>query len=452
MRAAAVALGLGSVLAFAACDWREFDDLKKQTPVAAITAPSNYAAKDQFGSILLAVPPPKDGSAAGRFVATATSLPAVAVVSFDAAGNQKGVGVTGMAIDNLYQSPITAIALIPDARSVIMGAPFASYGDVVTMDLDATTDTAPYPTHTFASAVTEPQYGVGVGAGPLGGGAAADYVVLSATRLHVYVDGLLANDKAHDEMPTGDPCPITFSSNLPDRDRVARPVIVDSLTGAGTQIAVGTPAVTGVGHVSIFSVDVAANVFTCAATLTGTEPHFGRAMALVDLVGGDGEPDHLLVGAPSTHAYLYALPLSTGQAPVMMVTDSMGSDFGAAVAAFDIDGKAGDEMFIGNPDAAAGGTMNAGHVTIYTGTAMTMLPQTFPNPLGEHDPGAGHGYGSGIAGMMFCPGNVLSPAADGGAGTGADGGIAPCAPLPMIGSLSKVYAYFTLKKPDPRVR
>ena len=137
--------------------------------------------------------------------------------------------------------------------------------------------------------------------------------------------------------------------SLPDRDRVNRAVIVAPLLASGTQIAVGAPAASGGGHVSIFDVDVTTGAFTCAATLTATEARFGRAMTLVDL-DGNGTPDHLLVGAPPTHAYLYTLPLSTGQAPSAIGDGADGAgDFGAAVAAFDIDGNPGDEMFVGNP-------------------------------------------------------------------------------------------------------
>jgi hypothetical protein len=85
---------------------------------------------------------------------------------------------------------------------------------------------------------------------------------------------------------------------------------------------------------------------------------------------------------------------------------------------------------------------------VYSGAAMTMLPPTaFPNPLSEHDPGSGHGYGSGVIGMAFCPANMASAMMDGGAG-----GAGACTTLPLVGTLSKVYTYFTLKKPDPRVR
>jgi hypothetical protein len=183
-------------------------------------------------------------------------------------------------------------------------------------------------------------------------------------------------------------------------------------------------------------------VFTCPVVLIGNEAQFGRAMTLVDLDAPYGTPDHLLVGSPPTHAYLYSLPLSAGQTPEI-VTDPEpmpNGQFGSSVAAFDIDGKTGDEMFIGNPDGSVGGAATAGRVSVYTGSPPVLVPTTVaPNPLAEHEPGAGHGYGSGIAGMQFCPGS-------------GDGGVGACKRLPIIGSLSTVYAYFTLNKPDPRVK
>src|SRR4029078_11210762 len=70
----------------AGCDWREFDDLKKKTPVVSIDAPSDYPTKEEFGAILLAVPPPKDHTSAARFVATATHTSPAAIVWFNSPG------------------------------------------------------------------------------------------------------------------------------------------------------------------------------------------------------------------------------------------------------------------------------------------------------------------------------------------------------------------------------
>jgi hypothetical protein len=444
---AAAAFALVVALAGAGCDWRKFDDLKKHTPVLAVGAPSNYSSGDDFGPILLPLDPPADGSSAGRFVATATYKTSIGVMSFDAAGNVRGVGVTNDALNALAQGPVTAIAAIPGGQKVLLGAPAADLGTVLTMNVDP-----PYQTTTFHN-LAEGQFGVGVAAGDIGGGAAPEYVVLSSNTLRVYLDGVNSTSSVFSYVSQGaaDPCPIDLSALLPNRARANRPVMIASLLGTGTQIAVGTPTTSGSGHVSIFNFDATSGAITCAAALTAPEAHFGVAMTLVD-TNGDGDKDSLLVGAPPTHAYLFTLPLSNGQNPSATATEPMtGGDFGGAVAALDLDGKPGDEMFVGNPDASVNDATTAGRVSIYTGATMTMLAgTTFPNPLVMHEPKSGHGFGAGIAGMPFCAGNTPS-SADGGTTT-TDAGLPLCTHLPLVGSLSKVYAYFTLKKPDPRAK
>ena len=56
----------------------------------------------------------------------------------------------------------------------------------------------------------EAQYGVGVGAGNIGGGAAPEFVVLSSNTLHVYVDSLPTVDRTYVSPGTADPCPDRF--------------------------------------------------------------------------------------------------------------------------------------------------------------------------------------------------------------------------------------------------
>ena len=436
---------LALALVDAGCDWRQFDDLKRQTPVVAVGAPSNYPAGDDFGPILLPLAPPADGSAAGRFIGTATYKTSVGVISFDAAGNPSGVGITNDALNLLAQGPVTAIAPLPGDKQVLLGAPATAVGDVLVMDVDP-----PYQTKTFQE-LAEGQYGVGIAAGNIAGGAAPEVVVMSSATMHVYADVVLpatGTEFTRTSAGAADPCPIEFTSALPPRDRNNRAVIIDQLLASGTQIAVGTPTASGPGHVSIFNFD-ATNGVTCAAALTGPEARFGVAMTLVD-TNGDGTKDSLLVGAPPTHAYLFTLPLANGQAPAQTATEMMpGGDFGGAVAAFDIDGKPGDEMFVGDPDAKVGGSTTAGRVSIYKGASMAMLSSpTVPNPLALHEPKTGDGYGSGVAGLPFCPGSGVDAGSSGTSGAG----VAPCTTLPLVGSLSKAYTYFTLKKPDPRVK
>ena len=57
-------------LAAGGCDWREFDDLKKDTPVLSVGSPSGFGESQSFGQFTLAVAPPADGSAAARFIAS----------------------------------------------------------------------------------------------------------------------------------------------------------------------------------------------------------------------------------------------------------------------------------------------------------------------------------------------------------------------------------------------
>jgi len=443
---------LAGALAGGGCDWRDFDKLKDGTPVLAIGPPSDYPAGDSFGQVLLPLDPPADGSAAGRFIVTAATITAIGVMSFDAHGHVSGAGVTNDALGKLGMGPASAIAAIPGGKQVLLGAPGTISGDALVMNVDP-----PFQTTTFQE-IAEGEYGNGVAVGNVSGAAAPEFVVLSSDTLHVYADVVLPGiGTEHTRVWSGaaDPCPLQFTTSLLPRDRANRAVLIGPLFASGMQIAVGTPTAAGAGYVSIFDFDATAGI-TCSATLTAAEPRFGRAMTLVDLFGadgmpgGDGVPDHLLVGAPPTRAYLYKLPLTSNQAPAMMVMEAMtGTDFGAAVAAFDIDGKAGDEMFVGNPDATVDGTTTAGRVSIYTRPTMTLLATTIPNPLVMHEPKAGNGYGSGVASVQFCSGNAGT--ADGGA-TGADGGAAACARLPIIGSTSKVYTYFTLGKTDPRAK
>ena len=74
---------------------------------------------------------------------------------------------------------------------------------------------------------------------------------------------------------------------------------------------------TGTGHVSVFEFDAVDG----DDHLRGDADRRPRPASASDDAGrprpdDDHKPDHLLVGAPPTHAYLYSLPLATGAAPV----------------------------------------------------------------------------------------------------------------------------------------
>ena len=173
-------------------------------------------------------------------------------------------------------------------------------------------------------------------------------------------------------------------------------------------------------------------------------------MTVVDLTG-DGTPDHLLVGAPPTHAYLYSLPLSAGQTPET-ITDPEPmptGQFGAAVAAFDIDGKPGDEMFIGNADGSVGGTATAGRVSVYTGSPPVLVPTTVaPIRWPSTIPGPATAMDRASRACLLS-GNVGGADARRGDRRWRRRGVQAPADhrFPV-----EVYTYFTLNKPDPRVK
>ena len=86
-------IGLGPFLASAAvgaagCDWRTFDDLQNQAPVLRVDPPSGFPSANDFGSVLLPVAPPADGSVAAWFLASSTEQTGVALVKIDAAGRR----------------------------------------------------------------------------------------------------------------------------------------------------------------------------------------------------------------------------------------------------------------------------------------------------------------------------------------------------------------------------
>jgi hypothetical protein len=445
------------VVAGGGCDWRTFDTLAGQTPVLNVTAPSDYPVPSDFGSRLIALEPPTDGSAAARYLVSATNEAAVAVVNLDAAGHPSGTTISAAAFADLNGFPITGLAEIPGTGRALLGSPNGTGGTLRFLDLSP-----PYSVTSFVSSTMEPLLGIGVAAGALGGGPAPDLVAVSFDALHVYLDGQTGSDLAYTDSGPGDPCPITLSGSLPDRIRDNRPVVIAPLLGGRVQIAVGTPVTSGAGTVSIFDVDATTGKATCALALhgtTGADQLFGQALAVGDF-DADGVPD-LLVGEPPATVYLYRGPITA--APTATITDPGGIAFGAALAALPLDGHPGDEALLGDPDAMVAGTTLSGRVTIRTGASLATMVKPTPavselTPRDVHD---GDHYGAALAALTFCASASAEGGThpDGGAspdgGAGADAGAAACArtKLPLVGALSNVYTYFTLAGTvDPRAR
>ncbi|HXJ20720.1 MAG TPA: FG-GAP repeat protein [Polyangia bacterium] len=429
MRRAAMLL-LAVAASATGCDWREFDNLQASTPVLAVDAPSGYPSSSDFASLLIATQPPSDGSAAARFLTSGTLQTGVTVVTLSPSGSPSKHLVTSPILNGLSGQPVTAMAAVPGTDKVLLGVPSHYQGTVLTLDLAASNDTVTPFAGINASIAAEPMAGVGLAVGDVAGTTAADYVVLSGSALHLFVDG------ASTDLAVGPSagCPITFANSLTLRDKIQRAVVIGKLTGAGSVIAVGTPASGAPGTVSFFGVD-SGGALSCLFSLTApvsSLAEFGRSLAIGDF-DGDGVSD-LLVGAPPSNAYLYRGPIAAGATPAGTFTNpASGGYTGASVAALNLDGKAGDEALVGDPDGI-GNTQQAGTGDVVQVSGATL--STVAATLADNGGGSNEAYGSSVAALPFC----AAP---------------PCAQpslLPLVGAASKAFVYFTLSGTDPRVK
>jgi FG-GAP repeat len=428
MRAAAwfAVVALGAGVAGSGCDWRDFDNIQAGAPVLRAGPPTGYSAPNDFGRVILPLAPPADGSEAARFLGSAIDQTGLALVDITATGQGSSTNITGLALDNLLGDPITAMAEVPGAGEALLGIPIADGGTLLTVNLTSLMVTP------FAVS-GEPLFGMGVAAGSLSGPGAKDLVTVSSTAIHVFVNGASTSIATASSAA----CPIAISTTLPSLELVNRAVVIGAfMGGTALQVAVGTPVTSGGGSVSFFSAN--ATAVSCVQLLSApsaADSRFGQALAIGDF-DNDGVPD-LLVGAPPTRAYLYRGPIAAGAAPTATITDSSGvGDFGAAVAALNLDGKPGDEALVGDPNATVGGQAQAGNVSIYTGPALATRLTTV---LADHDPSGGEVYGSAVAALPFCA-------------------TMPCATAPprlaLVGAASQIFTYFDpgLGATDPRAK
>ncbi len=424
MAAAALAVG---------CDWRDFDSLRNATPVSAVEPPSGYPSPADFARLLVATAPPSDGSAAARFVTSATLQTALAVVTLTPGGQASAhVVSTTSGLASLGGLPVTAMAAIPASDKVVLGAPWPQGGTILILDLSQTPETVMSFPGISPLTGAEPYLGVGVAAGNVDANAAPDLVVVSASSIHVFLnDGL-------SDLPAGSSpsCPIALASNLPPDNRIQRAVVIGTLAGATPIIAVGTPGGSGPGTVSLFAVDSGA--LTCLFSLAApagaaSAAGFGRSLAVGDF-NADGVPD-LLVGAPPDHAYIYSGPIAAGAPPAETILNSESAGAtGAAVAALNADGMGGDEAFIGDPDEYVGGLAGAGAVIEHTSTGVDPVQAA----LSDHSPGSGNAYGASVAALPFCEAPPCT-------------GTAPRL-LPLVGAKNKAFVYFRLSGSDARAK
>jgi hypothetical protein len=417
----------------AACDWRDFDDIKKRTPVLAVAASDAFGTTDDFGRYVLPLSAPAAGATGGRFVVSAASTGAVALVSIDG----KGQASTINSGDSKFRDEeITSMAEVPGGKRVLLGAHQGgpnTLGAAYVLTLGATLGVS-----VLAEPPADTGFGFAVGAGALTGGVDPDFVVLSASQLTVFPDG--DPDSAVVSPPSAaTDCQITFAG-LSSRDNTSRAMVVADLKGTGTdQIVVGTPAPVGQGAVAVFDVD-ATGVATCAFAFRGAPSRFGQALAVGDF-DGDDQKD-LLIGAPPEGAFWIRGPL-TAASPILPVTLTKGvgnSQLGFAVGAGDVDGTKGDEALVGDPEAKVGDELQVGEVRI-VGAPMLTVEQPV---VRRQSPEATDAFGVQVGALPFC--STPCP-------TGPAPGVRR---LLLAGGRTRAFTFFRLdpKNPaetDPRV-
>jgi len=429
-RAGCVSL-LALVAVAGGCDWRDFDSLRNAAPVAAVEPPAGWPSSVDFASLVIATGRPSDGSAAARFVTSATLQTAVSVVTLSPAGGASAHMLSSPALDALAGRPIQALASVPGTDQILLGVPAGTQGGVV---LTADLSQSPPAIDTFAPAsplAAEQDLGIGLAAGDLDGQAASDRVVVSGVAIHAFLNGSSTAVSAGDSAA----CPLALLASLPGEEKIQRAVVIGPLTGTTPVIAVGTPGVRAPGHVSFFAVD-STGALACVFSLSSpvadaTGEEFGQSLAVGDF-NGDGQAD-LLVGAPPDQVYLYKGPIAAGAAPASTFANATSAGWtGAAVAAVDLDGKPGDEALIGDPDGS-GQNDQLGSGDVYAVSLSGPLG-TVLRPLADRSGASGDAYGSSVAALPFC----------------ASASCASPVRLPLVGAANKAFVYFGLTGSDPR--
>ena len=436
----------GSLLALApvaGCNWNEFDDALAKAPVLSVGPGDDYKARD-VGKVVvpLTVPAAKKATVAARYLVAGTETPSLAVVDLDANGHARTHVATGTEIMDMAgeaKAAVKSAVELADGR-VLLGTPSYNLNPLIEppgrtyfLKLEETETDVAFMLTRGNDPGARKAYGLAVAAGNVGGTAGQDLVVASQDDVALALDG---NDAAL--VASTAACPVNLDATAQEKYRFRALGVGDLIEGGGEEIAVGVPREGTMPGKVVLLVPGAGGGLDCALTIPapGAQPRFGNALLVTD-VNGDGKKD-LLVGAPSTRAYLFLGPFSAGVAPApskefkhpsLMDTQALG-DFGFRVGAVDIDSTPGLEVLVSAPDLPVGDELGAGVVFAYKpdGTGATLI--------NDNSPAANAQFGFSIQGINFSP-----PA---GCGTAR--------PVLLIGADREVFTFFRVPggPADPR--
>jgi len=409
-------LAAGLVVGALGCDWRKLDDAVANAPVVAFETPSGYPAAD-LGRLIVPLPhDPSTPKVIGRFVFFGLTRPSIGLAEFDAAGKVKTYAASEAVLTPMTDTVTSAVFVGGQGRAeLLLGVSSFGGGDdpgatfrltitysndgpptfALTLDQTGIPPGLPANPAGVSASLSKPDqfWGSGIALGDLNGDMAADTIVSSRDRVFVTSSPPVSTDA--DKCSTA----LTPLGIADARVRLPRPIATADLVPGGTsEIYVGLPRPPGnmkgvvrllrrVRNANFKSmintpgipeiildcpVDFEAPEGTAAETAAG----FGTSLAPLDL-DGDGKDEALLVGAPPALAFVikaptvnidsdmnYAVGLKEFPA-VTIAPPAPALGFGLRVAAFDYDGKPGDEIIVSAPDAPDGTKAQTGQVFIF---------------------------------------------------------------------------------------
>lgn len=407
MRATSYVLALG--LLGAGCSWSAFDDLADQTWVDSVGAAEGISPNDFLG---VAAPGVTDATA--TFVVLGANTDSVGSYSYDADGVVATAGVEIRANSTQFGvlDPRTPIAGDPYSGNVgVAGATndnatgntkiihFPPGSTTVSLQSDFNSTQGPlyeriWPTGLVYARTDDDGAGTTTTDAVIARGPqvamAADYATsggtLSGCVLETAEDLVLSVGAAN------------FDPADADDEVIA---VFNDATGASGIVILDGSAIAS----SYANRPIADQVPQCRTAPTGTvwttingpagDTDFGRAIVVGDF-DGDGDPDWAVSSPMSNRVIAYINEGNAGadvtEIEVPVVFEA--SQFGASMAAGDLDGDGADELIVGAPRADVEGATNAGtaHIYAFDGAAFSLTVT-----LHDAQPETEQGFGTAVA-------------------------------------------------------